>query len=281
MGYRIGIDTGGTFTDLILVGPDGRVDLFKTPSTPGSPPQAIENGLALIAERLDIAVREFLARCDLIIHGTTVALNALIQLNGAKVGLFCTRGHEDSLEIRNGHKEDGHRYDFRYPAATMLVPRRLRVPVTERVLSDGRVRTPLDEDDVRRGVELFRGEGVEAVGVSFMWSFLHPEHERRVGEIVAEELAGGAPHALGRTPASDPGVHAHEHRRGQRLRRAEARSPHSRNRGAAVGARLLEPDPLRPVERRPDVGAGARPARRKCTQLGSRGRPEREPPLCL
>jgi N-methylhydantoinase A len=188
MGYRIGIDAGGTFTDLILVDPDGRVDLFKTPSTPGSPPQAIESGLALIAEQLGIAVHELLARCDLIIHGTTVALNALIQLHGAKVGLFCTRGHEDSLEIRNGHKEDGHRYDFRYPAATMLVPRRLRVPVTERVLSDGRVRTPLDEDDVHRGVELFQQEGVEAVGVSFMWSFLHPEHERRVGEIVAQKL---------------------------------------------------------------------------------------------
>jgi N-methylhydantoinase A len=190
MGYRIGIDTGGTFTDLILVDPDGRVDLFKTPTTPDSPPQAIKNGLAQIAGRLDLDVREFLPRCDLIIHGTTVALNALIQQQGAKVGLFCTRGHEDSLEIRNGHKEDGHRYDFRYPAATMLVPRRLRVPITERVLSDGRVRTPLDEDDVRRGVEIFRREGVEAVGVSFLWSFLHPEHERRVGEIVSEELPG-------------------------------------------------------------------------------------------
>ena len=190
MGYRIGIDTGGTFTDLILVDPDGRVDLFKTPSTPEAPPRAIENGLGLIADRLGLPVRKFLGRCDLIIHGTTVALNALIQLDGAKVGLLCTRGHEDSLEIRNGHKEDGHRYDFSYPAATMLVPRRLRVGVTERVLSDGRVRAPLVEDDVRRGVELFRREGVEAVGVSFMWSFLHPEHERRAGEIVVDKLPG-------------------------------------------------------------------------------------------
>ena len=94
MGYRIGIDTGGTFTDLILVDSDGRVDLFKTPSTPDSPPRAIENGLTLIAEALGISAAEFLSRCDLIIHGTTVALNALIQLHGAKVGLFCTRGHE-------------------------------------------------------------------------------------------------------------------------------------------------------------------------------------------
>src|SRR4029077_10021843 len=97
MGYRIGIDTGGTFTDLILVDPDGRVDLFKVPSTPDAPPRAIENGLTMIAERLGSSVPDLLARCDLIIHGTTVALNALIQLQGAKVGLFCTRGHEDSL----------------------------------------------------------------------------------------------------------------------------------------------------------------------------------------
>jgi N-methylhydantoinase A len=190
MGYRIGIDTGGTFTDLVLVDPGGSVELFKTPSTPDDPPAAIRTGIELISDHLGRTVHEFLGDCEMIIHGTTVALNALIQLKGAKVGLLCTRGHEDSLEIRNGHKEDGHRYDFHYPAAAMLVPRRLRVPVTERVLSDGRVRTPLDESDVRGGIELFRREGVEAVGVSFLWSFLHPEHERRAGELLVEELPG-------------------------------------------------------------------------------------------
>ena len=190
MSYRIGIDTGGTFTDLVLVGSDGRVNLFKTPSTPLDPPVAIRTGIDLISEHLGCTVPDLLADCDMIIHGTTAALNALIQLKGAKVGLFCTRGHEDSLEIRNGHKEDGHRYDFRYPAATMLVPRHLRMPVTERVMSDGRVRTPLDEADVLRGIERFRREGVEAIGVSFMWSFLHPSHERRVGELIAEALPG-------------------------------------------------------------------------------------------
>jgi N-methylhydantoinase A len=190
VGYRVGIDTGGTFTDLVLVDPAGRVELFKTPSTPDDPPAAIRTGIELISEHLGVGGREFLGECEMIIHGTTVALNALIQLKGAKVGLLCTRGHEDSLEIRNGHKEDGHRYDFRYAAAEMLVPRRLRVPVTERVLSDGRVRTPLLVDDVLHGIELFRREGVEAVGVSFLWSFLHPEHERRAGDLLAEALPG-------------------------------------------------------------------------------------------
>lgn len=188
MGYRIGIDTGGTFTDLVLVAPDGRVGLFKTQSTPENPPAAIRTGIGLIAGSIGCETRELLGRCDMIIHGTTVALNALIQLKGAKVGLFCTSGHEDSLEIRNGHKEDGHRYDFRYPAAPMLVPRRLRVPVRERVLSDGTVRMPLDEEDVLHGLELFAAEGVEAIGVSFLWSFLHPQHERRVAELAAARL---------------------------------------------------------------------------------------------
>ena len=156
MGYRLGIDTGGTFTDLVLLDGDGTVELFKTPSTPDDPPAAIRNGLTAITERLGTPVNEFLGACDLVIHGTTVALNTLIQLRGAKVGLFCTRGHEDSLEIRNGHKEDGHRYDFRYPPAPMLVPRRLRLPVSERVLSDGSVRLQLDEEDVYRGIVTFR-----------------------------------------------------------------------------------------------------------------------------
>jgi len=190
MGYRIGIDTGGTFTDLILFDPDGRVELFKTPSTPAEPPLAIRTGLDLIAAQLETSVEDLLGSCDLVIHGTTVALNALLQCKGAKAGLLCTRGHEDSLEIRNGHKEDGHRYDFRYPPAPMLVPRRLRMPVTERVLSDGSVRTPLIEADVVDAAARFRAEGVVAVGVSFMWSFLHPEHERRAGEILAAELPG-------------------------------------------------------------------------------------------
>lgn len=188
MGYRLGIDTGGTFTDLVLVGEDGGWELFKTPSTPDDPPLAIRRGIDLIAEALQIATERFLHDCDLIIHGTTVALNALIQHKGAKVGLFCTGGHQDSLEIRLAHKEDGHRYDFFFPAAQMLIPRSLRVPVTERVTSAGKVLLPLDEASVLQGIEKFKAEGVEAVVVCFLWSFLHPVHEQRVAELVRQHL---------------------------------------------------------------------------------------------
>ena len=241
--------------------PDGRVELFKTPSTPDHPPEAIrERARARSPSALGIAVREFLADCDLIIHGTTVALNALIQLSGAKVGLFCTRGHEDSLEIRNGHKEDGHRYDFRVPGRRRCSCRggcASRSPSA--CLSDGRVRTPLDEDDVRRGDrDLPRARGSRRSASRFLWSFLHPEHERRVGELVAEELPEVHLTLSSRTAASDPRVHAHEHRRRQRVRRPEARRYIGSIETMLRGARVLEPDPLRPVERRSDVGARAR-----------------------
>ncbi len=188
--YRLGIDTGGTFTDFILAAAGEGIRLYKTPSTPHDPPVAVREGLEQIGADLGCSVADFLRNCDLVILGTTVGVNALIEHKGAKTGLFCTAGHEDSLEIRLGHKEDGHRYDADFPQATMLVTRALRFPVEERVLSTGEVRAPLNEADVRRGIRRFREEGVEAVAISLVWSFLHPEHERRIAELVRAEMPG-------------------------------------------------------------------------------------------
>jgi N-methylhydantoinase A len=188
MNYRLGIDTGGTFTDFILAAPGEDIRLYKTPSTPHNPPAAVQEGLRQISADLGCSVEAFLDVCDLIILGTTVGVNALIEHKGAKTGLFCTKGHEDSLEIRLGHKEDGHRYDADFPQVVMLVPRVLRFPVDERVLSTGEVRAPLNEDDIHRGLRLFKDEGVEAIAVSFVWSFLRPDHERRAAEIIRAEF---------------------------------------------------------------------------------------------
>ena len=141
--YRLGVDAGGTFTDFVLADETGRVRLYKTPSTPADPTRAISTGLLLIAEDLGESIDHIVSNCDLCINGTTVALNALLQHKGVKVGLICTAGHEDSIEIRLGHKEDGYRYDHQYPPAVMLVPRYLRRPIRERVISTGEVRTPL------------------------------------------------------------------------------------------------------------------------------------------
>ncbi|MDH4557930.1 hydantoinase/oxoprolinase family protein [Pseudomonas sp. BN417] len=188
--YRLGIDAGGTFTDFILADRDGGVQLFKAPSTPQDGTLAIRAGLAQIADATGRTPADVIANCDLCINGTTVALNALIERTGVKVGLLCTAGHEDSLEIRLGHKEEGHRYDAHYPPAHMLVPRHLRRPIGGRILGDGREHSPLDERAVRDAIEYFRAEGVEAVAISFVWSVRNPSHEKRAAELVRSALPG-------------------------------------------------------------------------------------------
>jgi len=184
--YRLGVDAGGTFTDFILADSTGRVRIFKTPSTPDDSTLAIAAGLALISEELGQDADSILNACDLITIGTTVALNALIQLKGVKTGLICTAGHEDSIEIRLGHKEDGHRYDATYPPAPNLVPRYLRRGVAGRLASDGSEKTPLDEAAIREAVSFFLKEGCEAIAVSFLWAALDPSHEQRAAAIVRE-----------------------------------------------------------------------------------------------
>jgi N-methylhydantoinase A len=189
--YRLGIDAGGTFTDFVIADREsGEVKLFKSLSTHLDPTKAIADGLELIAEDFGVPASEIVSNCDLCINGTTVGLNALITHHGGKTGLICTAGHEDSIEIRNGHKEDGYRYDPEYPAATMLVPRFLRAGVRERVISDGSIRTPMREEDVRAACDLFKKEGVETVAISFVWSVLNTAHERRAAEIVREMMPG-------------------------------------------------------------------------------------------
>jgi N-methylhydantoinase A len=186
--YRLGIDAGGTFTDLVLADQSGDVRLYKALSTPADPTRAIEEGMKLIADDLDESPGEIVSNSDLCINGTTVGLNALIQHKGGKTGLICTAGHEDSIEIRLGHKEDGYRYDPEYPAAIMLVPRYLRKGVRERVISNGSIKTPLHEEDVRAACRFFIEEGIEAVAISFVWSVLNQGHERRAAEIVREMM---------------------------------------------------------------------------------------------
>ncbi len=190
--YRLGIDAGGTFTDLVLADRTGDVRLYKVLSTPADPTRAIEQGMKLIADDLGESPAEIVPNCDLCINGTTVGLNALIQHKGGKTGLICTAGHEDSLEIRLGHKEDGYRYDPEYPAAIMLVPRYLRRGVRERVISNGVIKRPLNEDDVRAASEFFLAEGIESVAISFVWSVLNNTHERRAAEIVREMMPNAA-----------------------------------------------------------------------------------------
>lgn len=186
--FRLGVDAGGTFTDFVLAEKDGPLRLFKSPSTPEDGTRAIATGLQQMADTLDMPISQIVQNCDLCINGTTVALNALIELKGVKVGLLCTAGHEDSIEIRLGHKEEGYRYDASYPPAPQLVPRQLRRAVRGRILSDGSEHQTLNEDDILAAIEVFRAEQVQSVAISFVWSVRNPSHERRARELVAQHL---------------------------------------------------------------------------------------------
>jgi N-methylhydantoinase A len=186
LGYRLGIDIGGTFTDFVLIGAGGSLHEAKALSTPDAPARGIDRGLAAVGARLGLSTEELLARTDLIVHGTTVGLNVLLEGEGACAALLCTEGFRDSIETRLAWKEK--RYDWQYPPPPTLVPRRLRLPIRERVDKTGAVRIPLSESDVLEAIETMKREKVEAVAVSFLWSFLHPAHERRVGEILRAKM---------------------------------------------------------------------------------------------
>jgi N-methylhydantoinase A len=185
--WRLGVDIGGTFTDFAL-DRDGEVVLEKTLSTPADRSLAVMQGLERLAAREGLALREFLGRLEAIVHGTTVADNTLIEGNGARTGLLATRGFRDELELRRGYKEDI--WDVRLPPPPSLVPRRRRLGVPERLRCDGSVHTPLDEAAAREAIRRLRREGVESVAVCLLFSFVNPAHERRLGELVREELPG-------------------------------------------------------------------------------------------
>ena len=114
MGYRLGVDVGGTFTDLLCVTPDGTVVLDKTPTTPDDQSTGVMNGLAQLAERFELSVSELCDQLDILVHGTTTADNTMIEMNGAPTGLLVTEGHRDEIEMRRVHKEQI--WDPSYPA---------------------------------------------------------------------------------------------------------------------------------------------------------------------
>src|ERR1700726_4424343 len=140
--YRIGVDVGGTFTDLVAVDDCGNATLAKVTSTPEDPSIGVLDGLKLLAETLGAELPALLAETERVVHGTTVATNALLEHKGARVGLLTTEGHRDVIEMREGLKDD--RYNLRMPPPEQLVPRALRLGVTERMRADGTIETPLD-----------------------------------------------------------------------------------------------------------------------------------------
>jgi N-methylhydantoinase A len=188
MGHRIGIDVGGTFTDLVLVGPAGALILEKHPTTPRDQSEGVLGGIDRLAARVGVARDALLADTDLIVHGTTTADNTMIEMSGATTGLITSDGHRDEIEIRRGYKEDI--WDPALPPPPPICPRRRRYGVPERLDFEGNVVVPLDEEAVRRACRRMKLQGVDSLAVVLLFSYVSPAHEERVGAIAAEELPG-------------------------------------------------------------------------------------------
>src|SRR3954469_5744280 len=182
---RIGVDVGGTFTDVFLVG-DAGISVHKLASTPHDPAVATVAGMREACAMQALELRDL----DLVFHGTTVATNTVLQRSGARVGLVTTDGFRDILHIARHKKPFNFSIQQELPwQSRPLVRRRHRLTVQERVtVPAGEVLTELDDDEVRTQVRRLRDAGVEAVAICLLHSYLNPEHERRIKEIVLEEF---------------------------------------------------------------------------------------------
>ncbi|MQF68833.1 hypothetical protein FIM12_00655 [SAR202 cluster bacterium AD-804-J14_MRT_500m] len=183
--FKIGIDVGGTFTDLVVVREGQTPYLFKTHSTPHDPSIGVISGLGDVAKSFGISLSGLLGDTELIIHGTTVATNTLLERKGSKVGLITTEGFRDLLEMREGMKED--RYNLRMQPLEPLVPRYLRLGVDERIRSNGDVVTPLSMRSLRDALDILKKNGAESIAVCFLFSYLSPDHEKLAAQVISEE----------------------------------------------------------------------------------------------
>jgi len=185
MKLRIGVDTGGTFTDVCLFEEEsGRVAVTKLSSTPDDPSRSILNGVASILKQEKGKASEV----NYFAHGTTVATNALIQHAGARTGLITTEGFRDLLELGRQRRPD--LYDLQADKPVPLVPRDLRFEVKERTTHDGRVEAPLDLKAVAEASRKLKARGVKSVAICFLYSYLNPSHEKRAREILEKEVSG-------------------------------------------------------------------------------------------
>ncbi|HEX6080992.1 MAG TPA: hydantoinase/oxoprolinase family protein, partial [Methylomirabilota bacterium] len=179
---QIGVDIGGTFTDIVALDRSGRLALTKVPTTPRN----LLEGIAAATTKVLALAGATPADVERFIHGTTVATNAILEQKGATTALLTTAGFEDVLEM--GRMKRSRMYDLGMDpeVPTFLAPRRRRLGIRERLDAGGHALVPLHEEDVRQAVEILRAQGVSAVAVCYLFSFLNPAHERRTREIIAE-----------------------------------------------------------------------------------------------
>src|SRR6185437_4834680 len=182
----IGVDVGGTFTDLVAIDAAGRTIFAKSPSTPHDQSIGVMAGLEELARRLGLSVADMLAQTQRLVHGTTVATNALLERKGARVALLTTEGHRDVLEMREGLKPN--RYDLRSPPPEPLVPRELRFGVRERLRANGEVLISLDQESLGEAIAAIKNSGATSVAICFLHAYRNPAHEIAAAERLAREL---------------------------------------------------------------------------------------------
>jgi N-methylhydantoinase A len=186
MRYRVGIDIGGTFTDGVVIDSEGHIQIFKDPSTPSDLSIGLINTLKKAARFYGEEFSQFLGHIDMLVHGTTVATNTMLQYKGVKTALITTKGFRDALEMRRAHKEDI--WNLSLPVPPMIIPRTLRFGVSERLNYKGEILTPLDEEEVRQVARRMKAQGVQAVAVCTLFSFTNDVHEKRIKQLVQEEF---------------------------------------------------------------------------------------------
>ncbi|MDP2727127.1 MAG: hydantoinase/oxoprolinase family protein, partial [Dehalococcoidia bacterium] len=196
MAYFVGVDTGGTFTDCVIMDGDGKLVLGKSPSTPPDFAVGVLGAVGVAAESMGLTLEDLLQQTVLFTHGTTVATNAMLTRSGARTGLITTEGFEDTIIMMRaigrvvGLTEEEIKHMVATNKPVPIVPRTLIKGVTERVDYKGAVLRALDKEAARRAIKELVDEGVEAIAVCFLWSFMNPTHEREVLRLIKEMYPG-------------------------------------------------------------------------------------------
>ncbi|MET3578157.1 N-methylhydantoinase A [Mesorhizobium robiniae] len=185
MSFQACIDIGGTFTDCLVSDESGRITLYKAPTTPGQFHKGFIDVLHVAARELGMTAAEFIGRIGIIVHGSTVSTNALVERKVARTAVLVNEGHLDILVLREGPRKGAFEWQLDYPEP--YISRNLTMPVRGRIDARGKEIVPFENDDVVAAVRKFRKLGVEAIAVGFLWSVVNPAHELRARDIIHRE----------------------------------------------------------------------------------------------
>jgi len=181
---RVCVDVGGTFTDCLVMDESGLLQKFKSSTTPSDPAKGFMDAMKKAARHYGVSINDFLGQIEVLVHGTTLATNILLTGRGAKAGMLTTKNFRDIIELRRAMKpQDVSLYNLFIPPARPLIPRSRRIGIEERTLYDGKILTPLNEQEVADAVRGLQQQGVESIAVCFLHSYANPAHERRAAEI--------------------------------------------------------------------------------------------------